>query len=65
VALTSTNAVLVAWPAALTGYDLEQNADLATPNWLAVTNVPELVGSEEQVILPAAAAQSFYRLHKP
>jgi PKD repeat protein len=65
VALTSTNTVLIAWPAAVTNYALQQNADLTTTNWLAVTNAPGVVGSEKQVLLSPAAAQNFYRLHKP
>ena len=40
-------AALLAWPAALTGYDLEQNADLATANWLPVTDQPVVVGDEK------------------
>ena len=62
--LTSTNTVLLAWPAGVTGYDLQQNADLATTNWTSVTNTPELVGDEYQVILPPAASQGFYRLRQ-
>jgi hypothetical protein len=65
VALTSTNTVRLAWPAAVTNYALQQNADLTTTNWLAVTNAPGVVGSEKQVLLSPAAAQNFYRLHKP
>jgi hypothetical protein len=65
VALTATNTLLIAWPAAVTNYALQQNAGLATTNWLAVTNAPEVVGSEKQVLLSPAAAQNFYRLHKP
>jgi beta propeller repeat protein len=65
VALTSTNTVLLAWPAALTGYDLQQNADLATTNWLAVTNPSVVVGDEKQVIFDPNPGNRFYRLHKP
>ena len=65
VALTSTNTVLLAWPAALTGYDLEQNANLNTTNWLPVTNPPVVVGDEKQVTVPPAPDPNFYRLHKP
>jgi hypothetical protein len=63
VALTSTNTQLLVWPAALTGFELEQNTDLATPNWTVVTNLPVEVGDEMQVIAPPTAAQNFYRLH--
>ena len=49
----------------MTGYDLEQNANLATTNWLAVTNAPEVVGSEKQVVVPPSGTNSFFRLKKP
>jgi hypothetical protein len=62
VALTTTNTLLIAWPAAATGYALQQNPDLATTNWTSVTNTPDLVGDEYQVILPPASGQGFYRL---
>lgn len=65
VALTTTNTVLLAWPSALAGFDLEQNAGLTTTDWTTVTNSPVEVGSEKQVILPPTAAEGFYRLHKP
>ena len=65
VALTSTNTVLLAWPAALTPYDLKQNAGLTTTNWLAVTNPPVVVGDEKQVVVSPTSGQNFYRLHKP
>jgi hypothetical protein len=66
VVLTSTNTLLLAWPAALTGCGLEQNADLTTTNWLAVTNPPVVVGDEKLVIVnPPVSGQNFYRLNCP
>jgi PKD repeat protein len=52
----------LSWAAAATGYVLEQNADLGTSNWVAVTNAPEVVGSEKRVVFSAEAARGFYRL---
>jgi PKD repeat protein len=65
VAPTSTNTVVITWPAASPGYGLQQNADLATTNWTTVTNLPIVVADEKQVILSPAAAQNFYRLRYP
>jgi PKD repeat protein len=57
--------VLLAWPAAATGYSLEQNADLSPGNWLPVTTPPVVVGEEHQVTLPATPPRNFFRLRKP
>lgn len=65
IELTAPDTVLLAWPAAATGYSLEQNADLSTGNWQPVTNPPEVVGSENQVTLPATPPRNFFRLRSP
>ena len=65
VALTPTNTLLLAWPAAATGYALQQNPDLSPTNWTTVTNTPEVVGSEKRVLIAPASAQNFYRLRSP
>src|SRR6267142_2096662 len=53
--LTSTNTVVVAWPAPSTGFSLEQNAVLGTTNWVNVATTPAVVGSENQVIVSPPA----------
>ena len=65
VELTSTNTVLIAWPAPSTGFALQQNSDLNTVAWAGVTNVPAVVGSENQVIISPPAGSQFYRLKYP
>ncbi len=62
VVLTTTNTVVVAWPAPSTGFSLQQNAALVTTNWATVTNVPAVVGSENQVIVSPPVGNQFYRL---
>src|SRR3954451_21861298 len=37
VLMTSTNTVVVAWPAPSTGFSLQQNTFLGTPSWGSVT----------------------------
>jgi len=64
VALMDPGMLLLAWPAAVTNYLLEQNPDLTTTNWTAVPDAPVLVGSEKQVIV-SPTGDRFYRLHKP
>jgi hypothetical protein len=50
------------WPYLTPGYVLQQNSDLATPNWVTVTNTPSVVN---QVILAPTNANNFYLLQKP
>jgi hypothetical protein len=65
IEVPAPNTVLLAWPAAATGYSLEQNADLSTGNWQPVTTPPEVVGAENQVTLPATPPRNFFRLRTP
>ena len=62
VLLTSTNTVVVAWPNPSSGFSLQQNGALGNTNWLGVTNVPIVVGSEKQVIVAPPTGNRFYRL---
>lgn len=64
--LTSTNSVVLTWSASsFITYSLQQNFSLTTTNWVTLTNVPTVVSNMNQVILPATAAQSFFRLITP
>ena len=60
--LTQTNTAVVAWPAPSTGFLLQQNTNLATTNWVTVTNIPIVVGSENHVIVNPPTGNRFYRL---
>src|SRR5438445_529741 len=50
VVLTTSNAVVVAWPAPSTGFALQQNGVPNAGGWANVTNTVNVVGSENQVI---------------
>lgn len=63
--LTTTNAVVVAWPAASSGFKLQCNADLNTTNWTDVGQVPTVVGGENQTIVSPVTENRFYRLRWP
>ncbi len=65
VGLSNPDTLLLAWPAAVTNYVLEQNADLTATNWTTVTNTAVLAGDEKQVILSPTSARNFFRLHRP
>ena len=62
---TSTNTVVVAWPAPSTGFSLQQNTNLNTTIWASVTNTVNMVGSENQVIVAPPVGNRFYRLKNP
>src|SRR2546421_2805405 len=51
VVLTTSNAVVVAWPAPSTGFALQQNGAPNAGGWANVTNTVNVVGSENQVIV--------------
>jgi hypothetical protein len=62
VALAAPNALLLAWPDGFTGFVLQQNPNLVTTNWVAVTNPPVLVNGEQQVTVSPLAGNRYYRL---
>lgn len=57
--------IVVAWPQASDGFQLQESPSLLAPAWSAVPTVPGVVGSEKQVVLPAQPGHRFFRLHKP
>ncbi|HWY31128.1 MAG TPA: hypothetical protein VNX46_10255, partial [Candidatus Acidoferrum sp.] len=64
--LTGTNTAVLTWPASpLVSYSLQQNSSLTSSNWVTLTNSPTVVSNLNQVVLPASAAQSFFRLTSP
>jgi hypothetical protein len=66
VVRTSTNTVVIAWPAPSTGFSLQQNPVANNgAGWLSVTNNPVVVGSENQVIIAPPAGNKFFRLKSP
>jgi hypothetical protein len=65
VLFTSTNTVVVAWPAPSTGFSLQQNSDLHTTAWGSVTNTVNVVGSENQIVVAPPVGSRFYRLKNP
>ena len=62
--LTPTNTVVISWPAPSTGFQLQHVTDLgSTPLvWTDATNIAEVVGGENQVLLSPIVMYQFYRL---
>ncbi len=65
IAFTNSNSMIITWPAAAAGFGLQQNADLTTTNWTAVTNAVSPAGDRSQVILPCSSVKNFFRLVGP
>ena len=58
---TASNAVVVAWPSAATGFTLQQTTNLTSPTWTAVPTTPAVVGLENQVAAQLTN-RGFFRL---
>jgi hypothetical protein len=63
---TSTNTIVLSWPAPSPGYVLQEKARLdAAVNWVDATNAVNVVGGQSQVILLPASGNGFFRLFHP
>ena len=64
IQLTTTNTARVFWPSPSTGFVLQQNTDLSTPNWVAPPQSISDNGTIKFIIVPLTGNR-FYRLFKP
>jgi hypothetical protein len=64
ISLTSANTALISWPAAWTGFELQQNSDPDTATWITVAEAMEDDGTNKFVIINPPTGRSFYRLVK-
>ena len=65
VTRTTTNTVMVSWPFPSIGFNLQQNTNLNTTNWISP---PESVSSNSAtkfIIVNPPTGDRFYRLFKP
>lgn len=58
-----TQSVMLNWPTPANGYALQQSGDLSKTNWAVVTNQTNVVGGQNQVHLPVAGSNTFFRLY--
>jgi subtilase family serine protease len=61
----SGNQLNIAWPLVWTNAVLRQNANLATTNWVPVTNSVNIVNDQFQVTVTPGGAGEFFRLSFP
>jgi hypothetical protein len=57
--------VVISWPVAATGFNLEQTASLTVGSWTGVTNAWSTVGGNYIITNTPTGTATFYRLHKP
>jgi len=62
IELVSPSSVLVSWPAPANGFVLQQNTNVTTTNWVAVTNPPVVANGEKQVTVSPLVGNRYYRL---
>ena len=62
--LSDTN-FAISWTTNQTGFGLQQNSDLNTPNWVTVTNSVTLGNGQYQLNLPRSGSKGFFRLSAP
>jgi O-glycosyl hydrolase len=59
----ATDSIAIFWPGSLTNYILQTTANLRpSANWVAVTNMPQIIGAEQRVTINPVGAQQFFRL---
>ncbi|MBE0540796.1 MAG: peptidylprolyl isomerase [Verrucomicrobia bacterium] len=55
---------LLRWPAWATEYQVQSHTNLATPDWLTLTNPPALNGYDQVLTYTNAASREFFRLKR-
>jgi len=65
IALAGADSVVLTWPSAAAGYQLQRKTTLNAAIWSDVTTTPVLVNNQCQVTLPKSSANSFFRLMAP
>ncbi|EEF62342.1 LamG-like jellyroll fold domain-containing protein [Pedosphaera parvula] len=65
VQTTGTNTYVFTWPASAGGFVLQQNTTIGTGSWVNVTSPVTQINGQNQVVVPIAGGNRFYRLSLP
>ncbi len=65
ITLTTPSTAMVSWPYPSTGWNLQQNGDLSTINWVTPAETVNNDGTNNFIIVNPPAGRRFYRLEKP
>ena len=52
------------WPTNAADWELETAAAITSTNWLALTNIPTVAGTNFSLGITTTNAQKFFRLHR-
>ncbi len=61
----SAGGVVLSWPASATGFTVQESSDLTSPAWTDMALAPTTVDGNNQIVVPAASGNHFFRLVKP
>jgi uncharacterized delta-60 repeat protein len=64
ISLTPTHTVLISWPYPSTGWNLQQNSDLATTNWTMPTETVANDGTNNFIVINPPSGNLFFRLRQ-
>ena len=62
---TPTNTVVVSWPSPSTGFELQQNINLGTTNWVTPSETVTDNGAIKFIVVNPPTGNRFYRLRNP
>jgi hypothetical protein len=65
ILLTATNTAMVYWPSPSTGFELLQNTNITTTNWVTPPQPVTDNGTIKYIIVNPPSGQRFYRLRNP
>jgi uncharacterized delta-60 repeat protein len=65
ISLTPTNTALIAWPYPSTGWNLQQNSNLQTANWITPPATISNDGTNNFIIVSPPSGNLFFRLAQP
>ena len=65
ITLTSTNTAVVSWAYPSAGFNLQQNTNLSTANWVSPSQTVTNNGTINFIIVNPPTGNRFYRLFKP
>jgi uncharacterized delta-60 repeat protein len=65
ISLTPTNTVLISWPYPSAGWNLQQNSDLRTANWVTPPETITNDGTNNLVVVRPPSGNLFFRLAQP
>jgi len=61
---TTSNSVVVAWPTSATGFELQENAQLGSTNWVAPAESVQDDGTNKSILVQSPSGERYYRLIK-